>query len=336
MLYIICGNDNYRCHQSLNEIKAGLGSQDIVSVNTTLLDGRKLAMRALCDVCNIVPFMAPKRLVIVEGLLKRFGSGDRQLRSNNGGGDEGGQSLNEWQGITEYIGKMPATTVLVFFEPDLDPKGYNSLLKSLTPLADKVLQFSEMKGRELSLWIKDYSAKSGTSISGAAIALLADYIGGDLWSLTSELNKLSTYCQGREITDGDVREISSYAREENIFALVDAVLEGRIKEAQVMLHRMLLYGIAPQQILAMIEKQLSIIVRVKELSQGLPQTEIKERLGLHPKYPLDKTLRQARTFTISRLRKAFHALLDTDVAIKTGKYEDDLALDLLVIELCKN
>jgi DNA polymerase III delta subunit len=36
------------------------------------------------------------------------------------------------------------------------------------------------------------------------------------------------------------------------------------------------------------------------------------------------------------LRKAFHCLLDTDVAIKTGKYEDDLALDIMVIELCKN
>jgi DNA polymerase III delta subunit len=47
-------------------------------------------------------------------------------------------------------------------------------------------------------------------------------------------------------------------------------------------------------------------------------------------------LRQARTFTIPRLRLAFHSLLDTDVAIKTGKYEDDLALDLLIIEMCKH
>jgi DNA polymerase-3 subunit delta len=97
---------------------------------------------------------------------------------------------------------------------------------------------------------------------------------------------------------------------------------------------MLLYGTAPQQILSMIERQLTIVLRVKELSQGLPQQEIRERLGIHPKYPLEKALKQSRTFTTARLRKAFHALLDTDVAIKTGKYENDLALDLLVIELC--
>lgn len=334
MFYIISGDDSYRCQKALYEIKAGLGSQDMVSVNTTILDGRKLTIRGLSDICSVVPFMTPSRLVIVEGLLKRFQSGEKPLRSNGGGVDEGGQALKEWQNMADYIKGMPQTTVLVLFEADLDPKASNPLFKSLSPAADKVLQLSEIKGRELTAWIKDYAVESGAKISAAAVSLLADYVGGDLWSLTGELNKLMTYCEGREISDSDVREITSFAREESIFVLVDSVLEGRVKEAQHMLHRMLKYGTAPQQILSMIERQLSIILRVKELSQGTPQQEIKQRLGLHPRYPLDKTLRQARTFTIPRLRRAFHSLLDTDVAIKTGKYEDDLALDLLVIELC--
>ncbi|MBN1689643.1 MAG: DNA polymerase III subunit delta [Dehalococcoidia bacterium] len=333
MFYIIHGDDNYRCHQALNEIKAGLGSQDMVDVNTTLLDGRRLSIRSLTDVCSVVPFMATSRLVIIEGLLRRFQPGDRQTKAN-GGGEEVGQALKEWQGISEQLKVMPQTTVLVLFDADLDPKAVNQLLKSLAPMADRVFQMNEIKGKELAAWIKDYTAKNKGKISAGAVALLADYIGGDLWSLTGELNKLMTYCEGREISDSDVKEISSFAREESIFALVDAVIEGRIKDAQLMLHRMLKYGTAPQQILAMLERQLAIILRVKELNHRTQQ-EIRESLGLHPRYPLEKTLRQARTFTVPRLRKSFHALLDTDVAIKTGKYEDDLALDLLVIELCK-
>ena len=333
MFYIIYGDDSYRCQQALNEIKAGLGSPDMVAVNTTVLDGRKLTTRALTDVCSVVPFMAPNRLVIIEGLLRRFQPGDRQSRSN--GGEEAGQSLKEWQNISEFIKVMPPTSVLVFFDADLDPKAVNQLFKSLAPAADRVLQLNEIKGKELAAWIRDYTVKSGSKISAGAVSLLADYIGGDLWSLTGELNKLMTYCEGREISEGDIREISSFAREESIFALVDAVLEGRIKDAQMMLHRMLKYGTAPQQILTMIERQLAIILRVKEFSNG-SQQEIRETLGLHPRYPLEKTLRQARTFTIPRLRLAFHSLLDTDVAIKTGKYEDDLALDLLIIEMCKH
>jgi len=334
MFYIICGDDSYRCHQALNEVKAGLGSPDMVSVNTTVLDGRRLLVRDLTDVCSVVPFMAPTRLVIIEGLLKRFQPGDRQVRSN-GGGEEASQLLKEWQSITEYIKGMPQTTVLVLFDADIDSKAVNQLFKSLSPLADRVLQLNEIKGKELAAWIRDYTVKNGGKISAGAVSLLADYMGGDLWSLTGELNKLMTYCEGRDISDSDVREISSFAREESIFALVDAVIEGRIKDAQFMLHRMLKYGTAPQQILAMIERQLAIILKVKELSHRTQQ-EIRENLGLHPRYPLEKTLRQARSFTIPKLRRAFHSLLDTDVAIKTGKYEDDLALDLLVIDLCQH
>jgi len=334
MFYIICGDDSYRCHQALNEVKAGLGSPDMVSVNTTVLDGRRLLVRDMTDVCSVVPFMASTRLVIIEGLLRRFQPGDRQVRSN-GGGEEASQLLKEWQSITEYIKGMPQTTVLVLFDADIDSKAVNQLFKSLSPLADRVLQLNEIKGKELAAWIRDYTVKNGGKISASAVSLLADYMGGDLWSLTGELNKLMTYCEGRDISDSDVREISSFAREESIFALVDAVIEGRIKDAQFMLHRMLKYGTAPQQILAMIERQLAIILKVKELSHRTQQ-EIRENLGLHPRYPLEKTLRQARSFTVPRLRSAFHSLLDTDVAIKTGKYEDDLALDLLVIDLCKH
>ena len=335
MFYIIQGDDNYRCHQTLADIKAGLGSADVVSVNTTVLDGRRLAARELSDVCNVVPFMSSHRLVIVEGLLKRFQPGEKQGRSN-GNGDNGEQTAKDWQGIADYIKTMPATTVLVLFETDLDPKAPNPLLRTLSPVADKVFQLTELKGKELATWIKEYASANKCKVTAAAVNLLADYIGGDLWLLAGELNKLMTYCGAREITDKDVREITSFAREDNIFVLVDCVLEGKIKEAQVMLHRMLTYGTAPQQILAMIERQLSIVLRVKELSHDVPQPEIKERLGLHPRYPLDKTLKQARTFTIPRLRKAFHCLLETDIAIKTGKYEDDLALDIMVIELCRN
>ena len=335
MFYVIHGDDNYRCHQALSEIKAGLGSADVISVNTTILDGRKLTTRELSDVCNVVPFLSPFRLVIVEGLLKRFQSGEKPPRSN-GNNENGEQTVKEWQGIAGLIKEMPPTTVLVLFETDLDPKVSNSLLKTLSPLADKVFQHNELKGRELVSWIKDFASVNKGKISAPAVNLLADYIGGDLWLLTGELNKLTTYCGAREITDKDVREITSFAREDNIFVLVDSILEGKIRDAQVMLHRMLKYGTAPQQILAMIERQLSIVLRVKELSHDVPQPEIRERLGLHPRYPLDKTLKQARNFTIPRLRKAFHCLLDTDVAIKTGKYEDDLALDIMVIELCKN
>lgn len=334
MFYIIYGNDNYRCHEALGKIKSDLGNSEIADINTVRLDGRKLTISELTEVCNMVPFMAGKRLVIVEGLLKRFQTGDSQTEGDSREGEN--QQLKEWRKFIEYVTVMPDSTLLVLFEPDIDLKAGNPLLKSFIPVADHVVQLQELRGKELIAWIKDYTSKNGGKITQAALTMLADYLGGDLWSLSSEINKLITFCGEREITDDDVRKITSYVREENIFSLVDSVLEGRIKEAQQMVNRMLKYGTSPLQIMALIEKQLRVILIIKGIPPDTPIGQIKEKLGLNPRYPLEKTLKQARDFTVPRLRRCFHCLLDTDLAIKMGKYEDELALNLMIIELCKN
>ncbi|MCX6004352.1 MAG: DNA polymerase III subunit delta [Chloroflexi bacterium] len=242
MFYIIVGDDNFSCYQALQDIKRGLGNTEMLSVNTAVLDGRKLTFRELTEICAAVPFMLPNRLVIVEGLLKRFQSGEKQTRVSEGSAGEGNNQLKDWHDLAAYIKRMPPTTVLVIFDSDLDSKGHNAIFKSLSLLADKVFQLNELKGKELQTWIKGYTAERGGRIESPAVALLIEFIGGDLWALSGEIEKLATFCGDREITESDVREISSISREENIFALVDAVLEGKIKEAQLMLHRMLKYG----------------------------------------------------------------------------------------------
>jgi DNA polymerase III delta subunit len=60
-------------------------------------------------------------------------------------------------------------------------------------------------------------------------------------------------------------------------------------------------------------------------------------LGLKSGYSLDKTLGQAKLYDVEGVKRAYDKLLETDSAIKTGKYSDKLALELLVTELaCLN
>ena len=49
------------------------------------------------------------------------------------------------------------------------------------------------------------------------------------------------------------------------------------------------------------------------------------------------TLSQARLYDFERVKRAYGKLLETDLAIKTGQYNDKLALELLVTDLaCLN
>jgi len=79
-----------------------------------------------------------------------------------------------------------------------------------------------------------------------------------------------------------------------------------------------------------------MIVRLKELrNQGRPKTEIQNRLGLASEFVWRKTSEQADRYPWPRLKEVYHRLLEADLSIKTGKYDGELALNILIAELCR-
>jgi DNA polymerase-3 subunit delta len=144
---------------------------------------------------------------------------------------------------------------------------------------------------------------------------------------------LLLYSHERPIGEDDVRQLVSHVQEANIFALVDAVAEGRTELAQRILHRLYHEGMEPTYILVMITRQFRLIAQARDLEKGLSRPQMQDRLGLKSSYPLDKTLRQAKLYDFEGVKRAYDKLLETDLAIKTGKYSDKLALELLVTEL---
>ena len=63
-------------------------------------------------------------------------------------------------------------------------------------------------------------------------------------------------------------------------------------------------------------------------------SEIKKRLGLASDYTLTKALEQSKRYSMRRLEQVYRKLLETDLSIKRGIWKGELALDLLVAELC--
>ena len=333
MFYILYGKDDFSLQQALEEIKNEMGNKEMLEVNTSTLDGQQLRLSQLMDACSAVPFLCPCRLIIVKGLLGRletkFGSERRTARSKA----KNNSALEEWTGLAEYIKQMPPTTLLVLIDGEV--KTGNRLMKSLAPLA-KIKGFPPLNDRNLSDWAQGRIKEGGGNISPAALKLLIGLVGADLWVMSGEIDKLLAYCSGEVITEENVKQLTSYAREANIFALVDAILEGRRSQAQQLLHRLLQEGASPSYILAMITRQLRLIVMAKDRGRKISRPGITDSLEPISDYSLDKAAKQAKAFTLERIKKAYDQLLEADVGIKTGKYEGDLALDFLVVELGQN
>ncbi len=330
MFYILYGRDDFSIHQALSEVKEGLGDAGMLAINTVSLDGEHLTLNELRHNCDTAPFLSPYRLVVVEGLLKHFEPRKGELRSGSRAVTKTKDKLKEWKNLASYIKGMTSTTVLVLIDGKLNKQ--NSLLKELSPLAESRV-FPRLQDGRLIAWIQQRVNKKNGSITPEAANLLAQLIGGDLWAMSSEVDKLLLYAQGCGIEANDVRQLVSYAQEANIFTLVDAVLEGQPKMAHRMLHQLYREGAPPTYVLVMLTRQFRLITQIKELSSQLSSRQIQAKLGLKS-YGLDKMLNQAKSYDFERIKQAYNKLLETDIDIKTGKYNDQVALELLVTELC--
>ena len=331
MLYILWGQDDFSINEALAEIKRGIGDPTVLLTNTTTLDGQQLTIDELKTVCETVPFLAEKRLVIVEGLLELFEPSKRYEREKKKTRLSNRQS--EFKSLGDYIDKIPDSTILVLIGNEI--KATNPLLKKLEDKA-KVRRFSLLRDADLSAWIEKRVKQAGGTISPQAVGLLGKLVGGNLWIMAGEIDKLIVFASGRRIEEEDVKAIVSHAQQANIFAMVDAILESRVRTGEQLLQQLLQRGATPGYIMTMISRQVRLMVRAKELKgQGKSRMVIQSQLGIAQEFQLRKTLEQADRYSLELIKEVYHKLLEADLSIKTGRYEDELALNLLVAELCQ-
>ncbi len=328
MLHVLIGKDDFSIRQTLGEIKKGIGDATALMTNTTIFDGRQVTVEHLKAAGETVPFLAEKRLIIVEGLLERF-----EPPKKNGKRKAPRQTVRpeEIKAIAEAVTHLPPFTELVLIGGDVNTG--NPLLRELAA-THKVKSFPLLRPAQLGQWIERRVTAAGGSISPQAVAVLIRFVGSDLWTMAGEVDKLAQYASGRRIEEADVKSVVSYAQEANVFAMVDAILEFRAATAQELLHQQFRQGAAPAQLLIMLARQVRIIFQVKEMRERRKSRgEIQTKLGLTSDFLLNKAWAQADKYSLDRLRDVFHRLLEADLSIKTGKLDGDIALEILVTEL---
>jgi len=326
LLYILHGEDDFSMTQFLGEIKQGLGDPSMLATNTSTFDGQKLTPGELRGVCETAPFLAEKRLVVIEGLLERFEARGRprQKKAANRGGGEGAKSF------ADAMSNIPESTVVMLMDGRV--KSTNPLLKLLSSQAE-VRSFPMLREAKLRQWIDKEVAEQGAAISPQAADLLAKMVGGNLWVMSGEITKLTLFTGGKRIEAEDINKVVSSAQEANVFAMVDAILDFKAGVAERLLEQLLDRGASSAYLLTMLTRQVRLIVQAREMRrQRKSDIEIQSRLGLAP-FPLRKTLEQAQRYPLERLKQLYKKLLQTDLYIKRGKFEGGLALNLLVAEL---
>jgi DNA polymerase-3 subunit delta len=338
--YIFHGEEEFGLSEVLGKLRGELAAGDpaMAQLNTSILEGQRLTLGELRHACDAIPFMAAHRLVIVYGLLVRLVPAG-SVKEGAAEGDEAPASkkslLND---LLAYLPKLPDTTWLVFVENQTLPT-FHPVLKLSEAEAKRqrarVQAFKKPKDQDVPAWIRQRVRQKRGELTPEATNMLAALVGSDLRLLDQELDKLLLCADGQPVTGQDVRALVSYAREASIFDLVDFVGCRQTDRALGLLHHLLDDGEVPLYLLAMLARQVRILIQVSELqAQGQTARQMVERLKLHP-YVVEKGIAQAHNFQISQLEEAHRRLVETDFRIKTGELDEVLALDILIVTLTR-
>ena len=327
MLYILAGPDDFSLNESLQGIKRSLGDPAVLATSTTAIEGQKVGADELRHACETIPFLTEKRLVVIYGLIERFEGRNRSERPKGRGAQQ------DPAPYVDCLSNMPESTIAVMVETEV-PSLAKGAFKELAAKAE-VKTFPLLKEPMLRPWIQKRITDLGGSISPAAVNLLSQMVGSNLWAMANEADKLVAFAGGRGIEVDDVKALVGYTQDVSVFALIDAIVDFRTESAEQVLQHLLRQGAAPVYLLFMLDRQFRMIIMAKEMkSHGKQDDQIKSGLGLFNDFAYRRTVEQAGRYSLTRLKQIYQQLLDADLSLKTGRLDGDVALNLLVADLC--
>jgi DNA polymerase III subunit delta len=329
--YLLHGPDEFASAEFVAELKDKMGDPALASLSTTLFDGRTVTLPDLKSVCDTLPFLTKRRLVIVEGWLTKL-MGKSEADPEDGAPPASASTKETLTALTAYLPELPETTALVFVEKRTLPASHAVLKSAHNQVWALIRLFEVPAGPGRVNWIEKRAKAEGGEFSRAAAQALAA-AEDDPRALGQEIVKLLTYAAyARPVEAADVELLTPAGGESKIFDMVDAMGQRRGQAATSELHKLLEQQEA-LYVLSMIVRQFRLILQSKELLEaGQNPGEVAQRLGLHP-YAAGKICNQANNFSLPALEHIYHRLLEYDIDIKTGRIEAATALDALVASL---
>ncbi|MDR1396494.1 MAG: DNA polymerase III subunit delta [Desulfarculales bacterium] len=266
----------------------------------------------IVDSANTLPFLAPRRLLIVYDI--------EACKP---------EELNQF---VPYLNQPCPSTCLLFSAARLD-----SRLRFAKALQEygRVITVRRPYPREMPAWLESRAGLRGKHLQPDAVRLLADLGEVSLMELDREMEKLSLFTGSRpEITAPEVHAVLSQGRLYSVFDLNNAITEGDLGRSLAALHQLLAMNEAPLYILAIISRllrQWSQALAVAE--QGGGENRLQEMLRTPPQVTRN-LLRRARSLHQTRLKTGLEAVLAADTALKSSGLAPRTIMENLLFTLC--
>lgn len=310
-VYLLYGEEAYLRSQYRDKLKTALlGGGD--AMNCHYFEGKDIAVGEIIDLAETMPFLAERRVLVLE---------------NSGLFSHGGEQL------AEYLQAPAPTAYFVFAEASVDKR--SKLYKAVTAKG-RAVEFKAQDESVLQRWILGILKREGKNITGNDLNFFLDKTGSDMENIRAELEKLLCYCMDRDvITAQDIEAVCTKQISNQIFDMINAIADKKQRKAMELYYDLLTLKEPPMRILYLITRQFNLLLQVKELkAKGCDGNTIGEKVGLAG-FIARKYMTQASRFRVEDLRRAVEDCVEAEEAVKTGKMNDVMSVELLIVRYSK-
>ncbi len=310
-VYLLYGEEAYLKQQYKNKLKQALSAPGD-TMNVTYYEGRSINPLAVIDAAETMPFFAEHRLILIE---------------------DSGFFKNGCEDLAKYLPQVPQTCCIVFVETEVDKRGkmYKAASKN-----GRAVEFGTQNEQLLTRWILGRMKKENKKVTQHALQVFLSKTGTDMGNIDRELEKLFCYTLDKEaIEESDINAVCTQQTVNQIFEMVNAIGKRDQRRALLLYYDLLSLREPPMRILYLINRQFRILLDLKSMKQaGLDEKTMAAKAGIPP-FAVKRTLGQAATFTVQELKQALTegAQLETDS--KSGKIQDQIAVELLIVTYSK-
>lgn len=321
-VYLCYGTESYLKNLIINDLKAKYIDPAFETLNYIYLDGKEVTVDGIINACETLPFMAEKKIVVIEDLVGLSG---------------GKGTLENEEDLIDYLLKIGFSTCLMLIVNEEKIDNRKKIVKKVKEVGS-IIELNKIKDDELSKWILKGFKKYNKNIDKGDIYYFIEGTGyfeasanKSLYDLENEITKICNYIGDRsDITRADIDKILVKSLQNNIFKLVDGLGQKKPHIALSLFNEMLLNNEPLQLIMYMIIRQFRLIFMAKLLEEkGYSQGDIASKAKV-PGFIAQKLIAQSRNFTKEELMNILERCLEIEAGTKTGAMDGKLAVEILI------
>lgn len=318
-VYLILGQEEYLAQRAYQMLMQTIPEEE-QDLNIGQYDMEITPLSEAVNDAMSIPFFGERRLVFINRPYFLTGENKRVPFE---------QDIDS---LVKYLQQPEETTTLVIMAPygKLDErKKVTKVLKKQAVLID----VNPLQENEVRSYLNNELMQAGYQMQPGALQSLLERTEAKLSLIMAELPKLFLLAQDDKlITQAQVERMVSRSLEQNVFGLVEFVLQKRLQDALTLYHDLLLQKEEPLKINAILLGQFRLLLQTAVLKQSnYDQGSIASSLKVHP-YRVSLALKKLRYFRVRDLKRAYLGLVGIEEQLKSTNQDPELLFQLFLLK----